>query len=551
MRWRIASGSAVTPSLISQFATEFFEIFCIVQVSAVLLLTPALVAGSIAEEKERRTLDYLLASDLRNWEIVIGKLAARMLHLMVLIAVGWPILALLRLLGGVAMENVLAAFAITASTALATGALSIWCSVQARRARDAVMRVFVIGLALLLLPPLVTIFSRFGSSSWVALESVTDEFLAANPYACLNGAITQSGTHWAPVIQLVRNQALLTVPCVLLALWRVRRVYLKDSTSAIAHRARRAIRLLRLPMGDMPVLWKELFAERPALSLGIIGLIAQTLLFLAAIGPGVWIFVLAVTGHRAGYFDELHWYVTVVGTAVSCVGLLMVAVHAAGSISVERERQTWDGLLSTPIEPSQIIHGKLAGSLYAMRGLLCVQIILWVLGVLGRSIWLVALPILLFELAVFGLFAALVGILFSMRLRTSLRAMAATVVTTIFVGGAYLLCCFPALWNGPNDSAILLAGCAPFLLALPLAVEPKELASLGRMDGKLLATYVMGLGFYIAATVCLYGVVRANFDELTGRVCRSVGRIGLSARSGPPGRNPEDRRTAAGREPDA
>src|SRR5438309_11467178 len=53
---------------LADFAERFFFTFMTVQFCAVVLLTPAYTGGAIAEEKERHTLEYLLATDLRNPE---------------------------------------------------------------------------------------------------------------------------------------------------------------------------------------------------------------------------------------------------------------------------------------------------------------------------------------------------------------------------------------------------------------------------------------------------------------------------------------------------
>ena len=42
----------------------------------ILVLVPALVSGVIADEKQRKTLHYLLTSRLDDLEIVVGKLNA-------------------------------------------------------------------------------------------------------------------------------------------------------------------------------------------------------------------------------------------------------------------------------------------------------------------------------------------------------------------------------------------------------------------------------------------------------------------------------------------
>ena len=65
----------------------------------VLILTPALVAGAIADEKRRKTLHYLLASQLTGPEIVLGKLLVRMLYVGVLLGVSFPVMSLLVLHG--------------------------------------------------------------------------------------------------------------------------------------------------------------------------------------------------------------------------------------------------------------------------------------------------------------------------------------------------------------------------------------------------------------------------------------------------------------------
>src|SRR5262249_16671917 len=62
----------------ARLAEQFFETLMLVQLVAVTVLTPAYVAGAIAEEKDRKTMEFLLATDLRNREIVLSKLVARL-----------------------------------------------------------------------------------------------------------------------------------------------------------------------------------------------------------------------------------------------------------------------------------------------------------------------------------------------------------------------------------------------------------------------------------------------------------------------------------------
>jgi ABC-type transport system involved in multi-copper enzyme maturation permease subunit len=72
------SGQTLQVNEMSEFARNFLIAFLFTQLVAVVLITPAVVGGAIAEEKERGTIDYLKASLLTNREIVLGKLAARL-----------------------------------------------------------------------------------------------------------------------------------------------------------------------------------------------------------------------------------------------------------------------------------------------------------------------------------------------------------------------------------------------------------------------------------------------------------------------------------------
>ena len=87
---------------IARFTAAFFGAFGVMQLMAVLLIGPALAAGTIAQERERRTMEYLYATPLSNLEIVIGKLGGRVLQILYLVLSGVPVLALAMLLGGIA-----------------------------------------------------------------------------------------------------------------------------------------------------------------------------------------------------------------------------------------------------------------------------------------------------------------------------------------------------------------------------------------------------------------------------------------------------------------
>src|SRR5580658_4753386 len=69
-----ATGGRLSVQETALFAQYVFSAVLTIQVMLTIGLVPALVAGAIAQERERRTLDSLLATRLTSAEIVLGKL---------------------------------------------------------------------------------------------------------------------------------------------------------------------------------------------------------------------------------------------------------------------------------------------------------------------------------------------------------------------------------------------------------------------------------------------------------------------------------------------
>ena len=81
------------------------------------------MASAVALEKDRKTLDLLLLTNLSNSELVLGKLLAAMLTVVMVVVAAWPLLAIVSLLGGVSSGQILRVQAVTLVSALAAGSL--------------------------------------------------------------------------------------------------------------------------------------------------------------------------------------------------------------------------------------------------------------------------------------------------------------------------------------------------------------------------------------------------------------------------------------------
>ena len=163
------------------FAEDAFIQFAGVQGLVLMLLIPALVSGIISDEYQRKTLHYLLASRLSSAEIVLGKLAARLVHVVAFVALGLPIVSLLMLYGGLNPVNIFYVYMGTATLVLFVSGFSIAISILARRPRDAILAAYGLGALWLLLPIWLEGVSKFlgGALDWV--PAANDAVLLSNP----------------------------------------------------------------------------------------------------------------------------------------------------------------------------------------------------------------------------------------------------------------------------------------------------------------------------------------------------------------------------------
>ena len=103
------------------------------------------------------------------------------------------------------------------------------------------------------------------------------------------------------------------------------------------------------------------------------------------------------------------WY----GNSAIFIGILIqwaIGLRAAVTISSERERGTWDALLTSPLEGKEIVRGKLWGSLWAFKWLVGSALLAWTITLALDGMFWPEYAGLLVALAVVGPFMAAVGV---------------------------------------------------------------------------------------------------------------------------------------------
>jgi ABC-type transport system involved in multi-copper enzyme maturation permease subunit len=178
------SDQTATIAAVANFAFESFIMFAVVQLLTVLVLVPPLFAGTIADEKQRKTLHYLMASRLSGGEIVADKTLGRLPHLVVFLAIGLPVISLIGLFGGVPPEFVIVAYVGTVSSCVFAVALSVLVSTLARRVRYAVLVSYVLIFFWLFIPSFVAFFgSRMYGLTYQWIQPVNDWLQQLSPFA--------------------------------------------------------------------------------------------------------------------------------------------------------------------------------------------------------------------------------------------------------------------------------------------------------------------------------------------------------------------------------
>ena len=525
----MGTGQTVSIQQGAMLATGFFVAFSWLQILAILAVGPAMAVGTIATERERRTIEYLFTTDLSNSEIILGKLAARLCLVGQLLLVGLPILFLFRLLGGIPAQLLVVTFMFAASSSLLIASLSICVSVWSERARDATVRVYLL-LGVLTFLPMVLYSSAgwgpFQGRLWDATgKPVLDFCLAINPLWNLEKVVGSRSAIGARidmglVLQTVSLQVLVSIAAIGLAIFAVRRVHLKETTKAAKLAKSKSLwRLLRWqrPLKNDPMLWKELFAGTATTKLGLIGWGAIALILITVCGLMATALINTLLSGTGGRHSEFHMALMVLTGYLTPGVLLLLAARAAGLMTSEKERDCWLSLIATPLTGREIIRSKMWGNLYSVRWPLMVLAINWALGILLEPTFVLPATATLATFLLMAWYVSNLGLFFSLRSQTTLRSMGATLGTLIFTGGGYMFCCCMVLSTSGSsqDSFMLfLAACIPFLLAFPIFAYADFG---GGVEEGMFFAYGLGIVGYLIAAFCLYQYMASNFDRLAGR----------------------------------
>ena len=117
--------SAQASSVIGQ---SIFAAVLLLMTLQVVFLAPSSTASAISLEREKQTLELLIATPISSVAIVVGKLLSTLVYVFLLIAASIPLMAVVFVYGGVAPEDVLRGYIVLVVTALGLGSFGMFCS---------------------------------------------------------------------------------------------------------------------------------------------------------------------------------------------------------------------------------------------------------------------------------------------------------------------------------------------------------------------------------------------------------------------------------------
>lgn len=483
-----------TPGELALIGMNLFGSVIWLQGIVILLLTPAFVAGTIAEDRQRKVLSYLLASPLTGAEIVLGKLAARLVNLVVLVAVGLPVVSIALFLGGVDPVAVWLCYGTSFSTLYLLAAISIFVSTFSARPRDAILRTYLIELVWLLLPLVEWLCeSAGGTLGRLTSEArpITEWVIGSSPavLSFQNSRVVSAAggigvVSWLIGLQLIQGTLLLAWSTV-----RLRPVEQGSRLRGLRWLGSRRVfqprRLfVRRPCGDAPMIWKECSGTLSSPSL--LRTVWLVCLAVAAVGGlGCWAYFAGIpafqevldygygsTGTQAAR-DALSGGLRSLTACLYVLLALLLGAGAATGITMEREKDTWTSLTVTPLEGQEILIGKILGALWRVRGILAALLFVWLIGLICGAVHPLGFLLAIVATSIDLTFIAVLGTYLSLRSKSSARAIAASIAILVFLNGGYLFCCTPAM-NGPG-SILFTAGVTPMIVtAAPFSFSDLE-----------------------------------------------------------------------------
>jgi ABC-type transport system involved in multi-copper enzyme maturation permease subunit len=450
--WQLLVGSQRIENVgdLAWFGAAALQILAPLQLAITMPFSALLVASAVALEKDRKTLDLLLLTNLSNADLVLGKLLAGMLSVIVVILAAVPLMMILALLGGVSTMQIVNIEAVVLASSLAAGSLGSTIALW----REKTFQALAMTLLLLVLWLLgwEIIAARGTALTWLNIP-VESWVIAMSPWQAVQEAArpafstaTASHSLHNPVILfLVTSTAIAAVlnfvAIVRVRIWNPRRELIPQSNEEASQdtvseaptttNSRAAIAIhgsggKSRRVWDNPVLWREIRTWAYGKRIIVIRIAYWAVFAICAAALITQINTSAVPDRAIP--PESKPLVTLL-----VVGLILLNALAVTSLTNERDSRALDLLLVTDLSPKEIVFGKLGGAFFNAKEMILLPIALCAYLWFANAISTENLAFLLSGIAALNAFVAMLGLHMGINYANSRTAIAMSIGTILFL----------------------------------------------------------------------------------------------------------------------
>ena len=404
--------------------------FCATQIIAVIMLST-----SISDEIYNKTLGLLMTTPINSFQIVMGKLLSKLLQLILLMVISLPLLAVVRVFGGVPWNYIISSLCLTLVTVIFIGSLSLFFSIFSQRAYVVIIVTIITLIVIFAVIPLISI-AIFGLMHWskvIVEKTFLAVILQPNPYVQMYinmvKLLEPNSAGRIPFFSWQLNCGILAAASLCILLFStilVRRIALRQATGQLLFsqpKKRNKWEKYGVPsrepyikirtVKDPPVIWKEL--RMPML--GRHKIFASICIFLVL---SLLFFIYWMCARERALDDrDIH---TLFVIAFLILGIIFTVILTSTGITTEKEARSWPILLTTTLDDRQILFGKYVGTLRRLMPvwiLLLAHVVIFSLGGIINPLAVIQITILIAWIVTF-LFCT--GVYFSSRFKHTTTA---------------------------------------------------------------------------------------------------------------------------------
>ncbi len=123
--------------------TNLYTVMAYIEFGIIAIIVPAITAGAVVGERERQTLDVMLASKVHPSAIIWGKMLACMQMVVVVCVSSLPVLSIVFVYGGIRLTNLLMLLFAIICTGFYFGSIGIFASCVCKRTTVAVIAAYI------------------------------------------------------------------------------------------------------------------------------------------------------------------------------------------------------------------------------------------------------------------------------------------------------------------------------------------------------------------------------------------------------------------------